>query len=114
LVNKWSHLHIMAILTTLYPIIEDDAAWGLEQIEDCKIQINNLKIAIQNYYNNGIDSYSIDTGQTKQSRKSIGTLQKDLFQFVNYLKELELHYGVRSGTIQVRSSCYVHDEDTAI
>jgi hypothetical protein len=104
----------MAILTSNYPTIGDDLSWGLEQIEDCKIQINNLKIAIQNYYNNGVDSYSIDTGQTKQSRKSISTLQKDLFQYVNWLQELQLHYGVRSGTIQVRPSCYVHDEDTAI
>jgi hypothetical protein len=104
----------MAIFDDSYPTIENTTDWFAAEIIRTKCLINDVQVAIQLYYRNGAESYSIDSGQTKQSKKSITTLQKELFQFVNYLQELELHSGVRSGTIQVRPSCYVHDEDTAI
>lgn len=88
----------MGTLTSTLTIATDP----LEQIADLKILYAEALSAYQKTLQGGNESYSIDTGQTKQSAKKLPSTLDEIMKLAETIRCLELQAGVRIGTIQVR------------
>jgi len=77
-----------------------DSTFLLARIEATKTQIIAYENAIDALVSGGVESYTLDTGQTKQTvtKLNLDSLQKFLDSLYNRLSVLEARYN-QSGTV---------------
>lgn len=81
----------------------DDPEWGEARITKTKALIEAVEDAILQLSTGAVQSYSLDTGQTRQTvtKQQIGSLRMQLTELENRLSVLEARY-CRAGHVIVK------------